>query len=68
MRVTLDLFRAADGRLEGVVHSPCGGGGAFLSVLDLLRVLEGLELAQRGGGGTARGEDTEGTDGRPAGG
>jgi hypothetical protein len=31
-------------------------------------VLEGLELAQRGGGGTARGDDTEGTDGRPAGG
>ena len=49
MRVQLDLFRAEDGRLEGVVHAPGGAGGAFAGVLDLLRVLEGIELGRRSG-------------------
>jgi hypothetical protein len=40
----IDLFRAADGRLEGVVHAPDVGDTAFAGVLDLLRVLEGIDL------------------------
>jgi hypothetical protein len=44
MRLLLDLFRAADGRLEGVVHTPGAGSAAFAGVLDLLRVLEGIDL------------------------
>ena len=44
MRVLIDLFRTADGRLEGVVHAPGGGAAAFAGVLDLLRVLEGIDL------------------------
>lgn len=68
MRVTLELFRAADGRLEGIVHTPGRGGGAFAGVLDLLRVLEGLDLTQRTAGTGDAGPDTEGTDVRPLGG
>jgi hypothetical protein len=63
MRVTLDLFRAADGRLEGAVYSPGGHDAPFAGVLDLLRVLEGLDLAQRGASGADEGEP-EGADGR----
>jgi hypothetical protein len=44
MRLLVDLFRAADGRLEGVVHAPGVGGTAFAGVLDLLRVLEEIDL------------------------
>lgn len=44
MRVTVDVFREADGRLEGFVDAPGGAGGRFVSTLDLLRVLEGLRL------------------------
>jgi hypothetical protein len=40
----IDLFRAADGRLEGVVHTPDVGHTEFAGVLDLLRVLEGIDL------------------------
>ena len=53
MRVQLDLFRSEDGRLEGVVHAPGGAGGAFAGVLDLLRVLEGIDLGR--GPGAERG-------------
>jgi hypothetical protein len=44
MRLMIDLYRAADGRLEGVVHTPGVGHTAFAGVLDLLRVLEGIDL------------------------
>jgi len=44
MRLMIDLFRTADGRLEGVVHAPDAGSAAFAGVLDLLRVLEGIDL------------------------
>lgn len=44
MRLLLDLFRTADGRLEGVVHTPDAGSAVFAGVLDLLRVLEGIDL------------------------
>ena len=44
MRLMIDLFRAADGRLEGVVHTPDVGDTEFAGVLDLLRVLEGIDL------------------------
>jgi hypothetical protein len=47
MRVLLDLFRTDDGRLEGVVHTPDGDGDRFDGVLDLLRVLEGIDLVRR---------------------
>ena len=45
MHVMIDLCRAADGRLAGVVHRPDGGRDPFLGVLDLLRVLEEIELS-----------------------
>jgi hypothetical protein len=49
MRVLIDLFRAPDGRLEGVVHAPDTGRGAvFAGVLDLLRVLEAIDLRPAG--------------------
>ena len=44
MHVLIDLCRATDGRLAGVVHRPDGARDPFLGVLDLLRVLEGIEL------------------------
>jgi hypothetical protein len=47
MRVLIDLFRSDDGRLEGVVHTPDGDGDRFEGVLDLLRVLEGINLMRR---------------------
>jgi hypothetical protein len=47
MRVTIDLYRADDGRLEGDVCAPDGCGGRFVSVLDLLRILEDLDLTRR---------------------
>jgi hypothetical protein len=53
MRVLIDLFRAADGRLEGVVHAPGVGAAAFMGVLDLLRVLEGIDLCRPPAGGDA---------------
>ena len=44
MHVMIDLCRADDGRLAGVVHRPDGGRDPFLGVLDLLRALEEIEL------------------------
>ncbi|WP_181782145.1 hypothetical protein [Pseudonocardia pini] len=52
--MTVDLFRAADGRLEGTVHAPDDAGRPFAGLLDLLRLLEDLDL----------GPDTGGTDDR----
>lgn len=46
MRVIVDVFRESDGRLEGRVELPNGRLDAFASTLDLLRVLEGLDLAR----------------------
>lgn len=47
MRIQLDLFRTGNGRLEGVVRPPGSGGEPFTGVLDLLRVLEGIDLPAR---------------------
>ena len=44
MRLLIDLVRTVDGRLEGVVHPPGADATAFTGVLDLLRVLEGIDL------------------------
>ncbi|MBN9113050.1 MAG: hypothetical protein J0I34_30225 [Pseudonocardia sp.] len=44
MRIQMDLFRSGDGRIEGTVRAPDGGGGPFTGVLDLLRVLEAIDL------------------------
>ena len=63
MRVLLELFRSADGRLEGVVHAPGTRDAAFTGVLDLLRVLEEIDLGRPVDGGTedaAAGEDDDG--------
>ena len=57
MRLMIDLFRAADGRLEGVVHAPDVGHTEFAGVLDLLRVLEGIDLCA-----PAEPDPTEGAD------
>lgn len=46
MRVVVDVFREPDGRLEGRVELPNGQRDVFASTLDLLRVLEGLDLAR----------------------
>jgi hypothetical protein len=59
MRLLIDLFRAADGRLEGVVHAPGAGGTAFAGILDLLRVLEEIDLRR-----SPTGPDTDTVDGR----
>jgi hypothetical protein len=42
--MVVDVFREADGRLQGVLETPDGRRDPFVSTLDLLRVLEGLEL------------------------
>ena len=57
MRVQLDLFRTDDGRLEGVVTTPGGGGSPFAGVLDLLRVLESIELPSQAGTDAEAGAD-----------
>jgi hypothetical protein len=43
MYLTLELLRAADGRLEGIVTTEFGGERRFSGTLDLLRILEELE-------------------------
>ena len=60
MRLLIDLFRTADGRLEGVVHAPDAGAAAFAGVLDLLRVLEEIDLAAPCDLDTADREDGDG--------
>ena len=60
MRLLIDLVRTGDGRLEGVVHPPGADATAFTGVLDLLRVLEGIDLTAPCDLDTA---DREGGDG-----
>lgn len=58
MHLSLDVFRTADGRLEGAVITEAGREEPFSSTLDLLRILEDLEPgpgpAPIGAGGRAR--------------
>jgi len=46
MRVIVEVYREAGGRLTGAVHHPDGNRDAFASTLDLLRVLEALDLSR----------------------
>ena len=46
MRVIVEVYREAGGRLTGAVHHPDGSRDAFASTLDLLRVLEALDLGR----------------------
>ena len=46
MRVIVEVYREAGGRLTGAVHHPDGSRDAFASTLDLLRVLEALDLSR----------------------
>jgi hypothetical protein len=46
MRVIVEMYREAGGRLTGAVHRPDGSRDAFASTLDLLRVLEALDLSR----------------------
>jgi hypothetical protein len=46
MRVIVEVYREAGGRLTGAVQHPDGSRDAFASTLDLLRVLEGLDLSR----------------------
>ena len=41
MRVIVEVYREAGGRLTGAVHHPDGSRDPFASTLDLLRVLQG---------------------------
>lgn len=43
MRVTLDIARSDDGRLEGTVATETGTDRPFSGTLELLRVLDDLE-------------------------
>jgi hypothetical protein len=43
MRVTLDIVRSRDGRLEGTVVTETGPEHPFSGTLELLRVLEDLQ-------------------------
>jgi len=45
MRVIVEVYREAGGRLTGAVHHPDGSRDPFASTLDLLRVLEALDLS-----------------------
>ena len=69
MRVVVDVFREADGRLQGVLEAADGRRDTFVSTLDLLRVLEGLELTHDPGtnlqpqDGRERGRRPEANDG-----
>ena len=46
MRVIVEVYREAGGRLTGAVHHPDGSQDGFASTLDLLRVLEALDLSR----------------------
>ena len=46
MRVIVEVYREAGGRLTGAVHHPDGSRDSFASTLDLLRVLEALDLSR----------------------
>jgi len=60
MRLMIDLYRAADGRLEGIVHTPDVGHSEFAGVLDLLRVLEEIDLCAPADPGPTRRPDDDG--------
>jgi hypothetical protein len=47
MRVTLDLVRSRDGRLEGTAATETGPEHPFSGTLELLRVLEDLQPGSR---------------------
>jgi hypothetical protein len=47
MQMTVDLLRAADGRLEGTVVTDSGDRVPFSGTLDLLRLLEDLTEPER---------------------
>ena len=47
MRVTLDIVRSRDGRLEGTAATETGHEHPFSGTLELLRVLEDLDPAPR---------------------
>ena len=63
MRLLIDLVRTVDGRLEGVVHPPGADATAFTGVLDLLRVLEGIDLCTPAGPDPTDRPDLEDGDG-----
>ncbi|WP_018330980.1 hypothetical protein [Actinomycetospora chiangmaiensis] len=46
MRVTLELVRDADGRLEGSATAETGTERRFSGTLELLRVLEDLDTTE----------------------
>ena len=48
MHLSLDVFRTADGRLEGAVITESGRQQPFFGTLDLLRILEDLFLGPAG--------------------
>ena len=48
MRLSLDVLRSADGRLEGTVLTESGREEPFSGTLDLLRILEDLHLGAAG--------------------
>jgi hypothetical protein len=49
MRVIVEVYREAGGRLTGALQHPDGSRDAFASTLDLLRLLEGLDLSRADG-------------------
>lgn len=54
MRVTLDIARSDDGRLEGTVATETGPDHPFSGTLELLRVLDDLEPGPSDAGRTSR--------------
>jgi len=52
MRVTLDIVRSRDGRLEGTAATETGTEHPFSGTLELLRVLEDLEPVRPTDAGT----------------
>jgi len=59
MRVIVDVFREADGRLEGRIETANGWADSFASTLDLLRALEGLDLTRPDQQAEVSGESAE---------
>ena len=55
MRMTVDLLRSPEGRLQGTLVTEAGDRYPFAGTLDLLRVLEALEPGPRGGDHERRG-------------
>ena len=55
--MVVEVYREADGRLQGVLALADGRRHAFVSTLDLLRVLEGLELTHDPGTSARSGDE-----------